>query len=182
MAKIQVILGSSRQGRYGDKVAKWLMNELANIGGAEFELLDLRDHPLPFFDEPVGPSMAPGQYTHPEAKAWSEKIKEGGGYIIVTPEYNHGYPAVLKNALDYLYTEWKDKPVGFVSYGGASGGIRATEQLTGVVRELRMIAVRDAVAIPTVWAAFDESGSLIGAEMHAKNLRLMMADIMKHIA
>lgn len=182
MTKIQVIFGSTRQGRHGDKVAKWLMGELTGLGGAEFELLDLRDYPLPFFDEPVGPSMAPGQYIHPEAKAWSEKIKEGSGYIIVTPEYNHGYPAVLKNALDYLYVEFKDKPVGFVSYGGASGGIRAVEQLTEVVRELHMIAVRDAVAIPTVWAAFDANGALANSEVHAKNLRLMVADIMKHIA
>lgn len=182
MAKIQVILGSTRQGRSGDKVAAWVMKELAHIPGAEYELLDLRDYPLPFFDEPVSPGSKPGEYTHEEAKRWSEKIKEGAGYILVTPEYNHGYPAVLKNALDYLYVEWNDKPVGFVSYGGAAAGARSVEQLTEVVRELHMIAVRDAVLIPLVWAAFDAEGALVGAEGHIKCLKAMVTGMMKFVA
>lgn len=181
MSKIQIILGSTRQGRTGDKVAAWVMRELANLPGAEYELIDLRDWPLPFFDEPVSPSTAPGQFTNDVAKRWSAKIQEGAGYIIITPEYNHGYPGVLKNALDYLFVEWKDKPVGFVSYGAAAGGARASEQLVQVVNELQMIAVRQRVVIPTVWAAFDEQGELKERETYAKHLRVMVEKITSYI-
>ncbi len=181
MAKIQVILGSTRQGRSGDKVAAWVMSELAKVPGAEYELLDLREWPLPFFDEPVGPSMAPGKFTSEEAKRWSAKIQEGAGYILVTPEYNHSFPAVLKNALDYLYAEWNNKPVGFVSYGAFAGGARASEHLVQVVNELKMIPVRQRVVIPTIWAAFNEQGELAAGDMHAKNLQTMVQEMMPFV-
>ena len=181
MGKIQVIFGSTRQGRMGEKVSAWVMNQLKNIPGAEYEFLDLRDWPLPFFDEPVSPSMVPFQFIHPEGKRWSDKIQEGSGYIFITPEYNHGYPAILKNVLDYLYKEWNGKPAGFVSYGGFAGGVRASEQLVQVVNELQMITVRERVAIPAVWAAFDESGNLVNGEMHVKNLQAMVAKMMQFV-
>ena len=182
MSKIQIILGSTRQGRNGDKVAAWVMKELVAIPGAEYELLDLRDYPLPFYNEATSPASAPGQFTNEDVRKWSEKIKEGAGYIIVTPEYNHGYPAVLKNALDYLYTEWVGKPVGFVGYGAGAGGSRAVEQLKLVVNELQMIAVRDSIALPFVWAAFDDAGNLVShPEGYQKTLQAIVADIMKFL-
>jgi NAD(P)H-dependent FMN reductase len=150
-----VILGSTRQGRQGENVARWLMRQLARWPGAEFALVDLRDCPLPFFDHPLPP--ASGQYA-PEARRWAQTVASGDGYIIVTPEYNHGYPAVLKNALDHVYGEWNRKPVAFVSYGGAAAGYRAAEQLREVVVELQMAPMRAQVGIPLVWMAFDAGG------------------------
>ncbi|MCX6727134.1 MAG: NAD(P)H-dependent oxidoreductase [Candidatus Shapirobacteria bacterium] len=100
-----------------------------------------------------------GVYTLPAARAWADKISLADGYIIVTPEYNHGYPAVLKNALDYVYAEWNNKPVGFVSYGGV-GGARSIEQLREVVIELKMIPVRTSVNIVAFWNLLDETGNL----------------------
>ena len=153
--RILVILGTTRQGRQGEHVARWLMTRLARRADAEFEMVDLRDHPLPFFDHPVPPTS--GQYG-PEAQRWAQVIARGDGYIVVTPEYNHGYPAVLKNALDHVYREWNRKPVAFVSYGAAAGGFRAAEQLRQVAIELQLMPIREQVGIPFPWMAFDDAG------------------------
>jgi NAD(P)H-dependent FMN reductase len=102
---------------------------------------------MPFFDEPVSPSMIKEPYANPAVQAWTKKIAEGDAFIIVSPEYNHGYSAVLKNALDYVYKEWNNKPVGFVSYGSV-GGARAIEQLRQVAVELQMAPIRNSVHIP----------------------------------
>ena len=158
--KIQIILGSTRQGRFGDKPAQWIFEKTAKLPGVEAELLDLREHPLPFFDEPVSPGMSDGKYANPEAAKWAKKIGEADAYIIVAAEYNHGYTAVLKNALDYVYKEWNNKPVAFVSYGGAAGGARAVEQLRQVVVELQMTPIRATVLIPMYWSLLDEQGGL----------------------
>jgi NAD(P)H-dependent FMN reductase len=145
--KLQIIIGSTRQNRFSEKPARWLFDLAKTRTDAEFELLDLRDYPLPFYDEPVPPALIKGNYQNETAKKWAAKIAEGDGYIIVTPEYNHGYPGVLKNALDYLATEWGKKPVGFVSYGGVSGA-RSVEQLRQVVIELRMVPIEAALLLP----------------------------------
>lgn len=145
--KIQVIIGSTREERFGDKPAHWIFQETKKKEGLEAELLDLRDYPLPFFNDPVSPSKANGQYANSAVQNWANKIKMGDGYIIVTPEYNHGYPAVLKNALDSIFIEWAKKPVGFVAYGGA-GGARSVEQLRQVAVELEMAPIRKAIHIP----------------------------------
>ncbi|MGD0328096.1 MAG: NAD(P)H-dependent oxidoreductase [Minisyncoccia bacterium] len=145
--KIYVIIGSTRQNRFSEKPARYLYEELKKKKDIQAELIDLRDWPLPFFDEPMGPSMLKGNYSHELAKKWAAKVGEADGYIIVTPEYNHGYPAVLKNALDWVYTEWNKKPVGFVSYGSV-GGARSVEQLRQVVVELQMVPIRNAIHIP----------------------------------
>ena len=149
---IHIILGSTRQGRFGDRVASWFMAHADARADMSAELVDLRDWPLPFFDQPVPPMM--GSYNDPLQQAWAAKVAEADGYVIVTPEYNHGYPAVLKNALDHLYAEWNGKPVGFVGYGGSGGGIRAVEQLRQVVIELAMVPIRSQVAIPGAYRVF----------------------------
>ncbi len=113
--KIQIILGSTRPKRFSEKPGKWIFEELTKREGVEAELLDLRDYPLPFFNEPVSPTRLNGQYSSDVATKWVNKIAEADGYILVTPEYNHGYPAVLKNALDYPYNEWNNKSVAFVA-------------------------------------------------------------------
>ncbi len=156
--KIKVILGSTRQDRFSDKPAGWILEKVKKLEGVEAELLDLRDYPMPFFDEPVSPSMSPG-YDHPVVKKWAAKIAEADAYIIVTPEYNHGYSAVLKNALDYVYREWNCKTVGFVSYGSVLGA-RAVEQLRQVAVELQMAPIRNSVHLPGPWTFELENGSL----------------------
>lgn len=159
MLKIQIILGSTRQNRFGDKPARWIYEETKKKAGVEAELLDLRDYPLPFFNEPMSPTMLKGNYSNEIAKKWAKKIGEADGYIIIPPEYNHGYPAVLKNALDYPYSEWNNKPVGFISYGGV-GGARSVEQLRQVAIELQMAPIRNSVHIPAFWTLLDENGEL----------------------
>lgn len=145
--KIKIIIGSTRQDRFSEKPAQWIFKETRKLEGVEPELLDLREYPMPFFDEAMPPSMAKGQYSNEVVKKWAEKINDGDAFIIVTPEYNHGYPAVLKNAMDVLYPEWNRKPVGFVSYGSAMG-VRAVGQLRQVAVELQMAPIRNAIHIP----------------------------------
>lgn len=160
MVKIHVIIGSTRQNRFSEKPAQWIYEELKKREGVEAELVDLRDYPLPFYDEPGGgPTKLGGKYSNETAVRWAEKVGEADGYIIVTPEYNHGYPAVLKNALDYVYYEWNKKPVGFVSYGGV-GGARSVEQLKQVTVELEMVPISKAIHIVSFWTLLDEEGNL----------------------
>ena len=142
--RIGIILGSTRPNRIGAQVAAWVLHHAAGRGDAEFELVDLREHPLPHLDEPMPPSL--GQYQNEHTRRWAAKIASFDGFVIVTPEYNHGPSGVLKNALDFLYAEWNNKAVGFVSYGNA-GGARAVEQLRMTAAELQMADVRQQVTL-----------------------------------
>ena len=144
MTRIGIILGSTRPNRNGEQVARWVYDIASRRSDAEYELVDLRDYPLPHLDEPLPPSM--GQYQNDHTKAWADKIASFDGFVIVTPEYNHSTSGVLKNAIDYLYAEWNNKAVGFVSYGGV-GGARAAEHLRLVAGELQMADVRQQVAL-----------------------------------
>jgi NAD(P)H-dependent FMN reductase len=144
--KVKIILGSTREGRFGERPARWIDEQLKSWEGVEAELLDLRDYPMPFMDSKTPPSVLNMQYPHEEVKKWSQKILDGDAYIIVSPEYNHGYPAVLKNAIDWLFPEWSRKPVGFVGYGSVSGA-RAMEQLREVVIELGMVPIKKGIHI-----------------------------------
>lgn len=147
MAHIQIILGSTRPGRVGEAVATWAYDIASKRGSATYELVDVADYDLPLLDEPVPPMMQ--QYSQEHTKKWSAKIAEADGYIIVTGEYNHGIPGALKNAIDYLNHEWRDKAVGFVGYGTA-GGVRAVEHLRGVAGELHLADVREQLALSLV--------------------------------
>ncbi|MEU6322494.1 NAD(P)H-dependent oxidoreductase [Streptomyces sp. NPDC047009] len=151
MTKIGIILGSTRPGRNGEAVARWVHEIADRRSDAEFELVDLADYKLPLLDEAYPPSM--GQYTQPHTQAWADKIASLDGFVIVTPEYNRSVPGALKNALDFLYAEWNNKAVGFVSYGG-NGGTRAVEHLRGVAGELQMADVRSQVAL-SLFADFE---------------------------
>jgi NAD(P)H-dependent FMN reductase len=149
--KIAIIMGSTREGRFSERPAGWVLGRLSKQEGVEAELLDLRDFPMPFYDSVATPKAAKGVYSNEIAQKWAEKIKQVDGFIIVTPEYNHGYPAVLKNALDWIYQEWNNKPVGFVAYGSV-GGARSVEQLRQVAVELEMLPLRNGVHIS--WDAY----------------------------
>jgi NAD(P)H-dependent FMN reductase len=144
---IKVILGSTREGRFGDKPAHWIAGEASQLPGLDVELLDLRDHPLPLFDRPISPMREKGVYADPAVSRWAAKIASADAYIVVSPEYNHGIAGVMKNAFDHLFPEWGRKPIGFVGYGNA-GGARAIEQLRLVAIELHMWPIRGALHIP----------------------------------
>jgi NAD(P)H-dependent FMN reductase len=147
MPRIGIILGSTRPGRNGEQVAKWVLEIASARNDAEYELVDLLDYPLPHLDEPVPPSL--GQYQNDHTKAWAERIASFDGFVIVTPEYNHSTSGVLKNAIDYLFAEWANKAVGFVSYGSA-GGARAVEHLRLIAGELQMADVRQQVVLSLI--------------------------------
>jgi NAD(P)H-dependent FMN reductase len=144
MLNVAIILGSTRPGRVGEAVARWVHGIAAQRTDARFELLDIKDFNLPLLDEPIPPTL--GQYTQPHTRAWAAKIAEFDGFVFVTAEYNHGIPGALKNAIDYLFREWNHKAAGFVSYGSA-GGVRAVEQLRLVMAELQVADVRSQVML-----------------------------------
>ncbi|MDO8552598.1 MAG: NAD(P)H-dependent oxidoreductase [bacterium] len=157
--KVKIILGSTRPKRFSEHAGRWIFEQAMNIEGIESEILDLRDYEMPFFNEPVSPSSKNEDYTNEAVARWTKKIKEADAFIVVTPEYNYGYSAVLKNALDYVYPEWNNKPIGFVAYGSV-GGARALEQLRSVSVELQMAPIRTAVHITAPWGLVDEKGGL----------------------
>jgi NAD(P)H-dependent FMN reductase len=170
MIKIAIIIGSTRPNRIGEAVAKWVHQLAIKRSDAQFELVDLRDFNLPLLDEPVPPSM--GQYSKPHTKAWAAKVASFDGFVFVTPEYNHGTPGALKNALDYLYAEWNNKAAAFVSYGSA-GGARAVEQLRLVLSELQMAHVRNQVMF-SLYADFENFSVFKPAARHAESVTKML--------
>ena len=175
--KIAVILGSIRKIRRGGRVIKWLMPRLKKYKDIEVELLDLLDYPLPFYNESNSPEGLEGKYTNQLGKKWSKKIGEFDAFIIVTPEYNHGTSAVLKNALDWAYYEWNRKPVTFISYSpNAAGGIRAVEQLRLNSIELQMAPIGNAIHINYVLDTLDENGNLLKGHFNER-LEDLMTDL-----
>ena len=143
---IKVIVGSTREGRFSDKAAAWIAGEIKKQEGLNVEVLDLRDYEMPFFNEPIPPSMKSEPYKNEAVSRFTAKIKEGDAFVIVTPEYNHGAPGILKNAIDWVSQEWNKKPVAFVGYGVVGGG-RSIEQLRASVIELQMAPVQNAIYI-----------------------------------
>ena len=156
MTVISVIVGSTREGRFSEKPAKWILQHLKKRDGVDARLLDLRDFPMPFFDQPVTPAT-PGRpaFDNDAVQRWTAAIAQSDGFVFVTPEYNYGPPAVLKNAIDWVYPEWKRKAACFVSYGSA-GGTRSVQQLRQNVIELQLAPIRSSVHIPvaTLWAHY----------------------------
>lgn len=165
---IQIVLGSTRKGRSSDKIGNLLKQMADKRGDISTQIVDLRDFTLPFLNDEEAPSRRK-QITDPLVKKWSDKIKEADSFIIIVPEYNAGYPGVLKNALDSLYVEWNNKPVAFVGYsGGPSGGKSVINQLREVTVELEMIPVSLEIKIPTFWKAFDQQGNLVDKTIEAR--------------
>ncbi len=163
MLKLQVILGSTRQGRAADRVLPWVLRRAQAHGDFAAEVLDLRDWPLPFFAETrqtLGDPSDPS-YSEPVVKRWNRKIGEGDAYLMITPEYNHSVPAVLKNAIDSVFASYafRNKPAGFVGYsGGIVAGARAVEHLAHIAIETELVPMRNSVLIGQVGQAFDEAG------------------------
>ncbi len=170
---ILLVLASTREGRFGETVARWIGAVLEQRADLTFELADLRDFDLPYYNQPVPASMlTPEQQPQP----WTSTVGRSDGFVIVSPEYNHGYPAPLKSALDCVYHEWNRKPVAFVSYGGWSGGTRAVEQLRQVAVELQMAPVRSGVVLQFARRLFDD-GRLNEPERYLAAAGAMLDDL-----
>jgi NAD(P)H-dependent FMN reductase len=150
---LQIIIASTRPGRVGPAVAAWFYDRAVKSGDFEVELVDLAEVNLPLFDEPKHPRF--GDYVHQHTKDWSATVRRGDAYVFVVPEYNYGFNAAIKNAIDYLNQEWAYKPLGFVSYGGVAAGTRAVQMLKQVVSALKMVPMSDAVHIPFVQQFLD---------------------------
>lgn len=141
-------------------------------------MLDLAEINLPFMDEPNHPSVR--QYTHQHTKDWSVTVDAGDAYVFVMPEYNYGINAPMKNALDYLVQEWNHKPVGFVSYGGVSGGLRAVQMAKQIVTTLKMVPLFEAVSIPFVRNHLDETGTFRPTEPEATSATAMLSELSRY--
>jgi NAD(P)H-dependent FMN reductase len=172
---LQIIVASSRPGRVGLPVAEWFRERAVEHDGFAVELIDLAEVNLPFMNEPNHPRLR--QYVHAHTKEWSATVERADAFVFVTPEYNHGFNAVLKNALDYLHQEWQNKPVGFVGYGGVAAGTRAIQMLKPVVAALRMTPVVEAVTIPFVFKLLDGEGRLNPTETMNQSADAMLAEL-----
>ncbi len=180
MFNLKIIIASTRPGRKGPAVAEWVYGLSVNRALFNVELLDLATINLPFLDEPQHPRLK--QYAHDHTKKWSKTIEEADAFIFVTPEYNFGYPATLKNALDFLYLEWNYKPVGFVSYGGIAAGTRSVQQLKQVVTAQKMMPLAEAVNIPFFTKHIDDAGIFKGDEILNKSAETMLDELLKWTA
>jgi NAD(P)H-dependent FMN reductase len=174
---LQIIIASTRPGRAGERFGLWFADEARRHGGFDVEVVDLAEVKLPFFDEPKHPRL--GDYVHQHTRDWSERVSRADAFVFVTPEYNHGYNAVLKNAIDFLHHEWRDKPVGFVSYGGVAAGTRAVQQLKPVVVAVKMVPVFEAVNIPFQQQFHTEDGGVAANEIMVDSAAAMLDELLR---
>ena len=176
MSKLEIVVASTRPGRAGLPIGRWAESEAVAHGGfTEVELVDLAAWNLPFMDEPNHPRLA--RYTHQHTRDWSAKVSEADAFVFVIPEYNHGFTAPLKNAIDFLHHEWAYKPVGLVSYGGVAAGARAAAMITEVLTTLRMSPVLETVAIPFVAQFFDEEKNLVPNDVMTGAAKAMFEEL-----
>lgn len=179
MAKISVIVGSVRKNRFSEKPGRWIVDQLRKRG-VETRHLDLRDFPMPFFDEAMPPAM-PGRppYTNEVVQKWTAEIRSADGFVFVTPEYNYGPPAVLKNAIDWVYPEWNRKAAAFVSYGSVTGA-RAVQQLRETMIELQVAPVRSSVNVPmsVVMTHFQGGDTSPGLNLLEASAKVMIDDLL----
>jgi len=166
--RVAVIVGSTREGRFGATVAQWFAGQARQRADMLVDVVDLAELDLP--------SVLANQ-TPPAVEAYAERIEQADAFVVVTPEYNHGYPASLKQAIDLLHAPWRRKPVGFVAYGGLSGGLRAVEQLRQVFAELHATTLRDTVSFHVAWTLFDEAGRLLDPDAAVVATTTMLDDL-----
>lgn len=177
MPKLDVVVASTRPGRVGYPIGQWFTGFAAAHGGFDVELVDLAAAGLPLLDEPNHPRLR--QYVHQHTMAWSASVDAADAFVFVTPEYNYGMPASLKNAIDYLHTEWAYKPVGFVSYGGVSAGTRAVQMVKQVVTTLKMTPVAEAVSLPFVTQFLDD-GAIQANETMESSAKAMLDELLRY--
>ncbi|MEO3386490.1 NADPH-dependent FMN reductase [Mesorhizobium sp. CAU 1741] len=175
--KLNIIIGSTRPGRIGPKVATWLEGVARDQSAFDTVLVDLVDFGLPVYDEPKHPRMQ--DYVHEHTKTWAAAIAPADAYVFVTPEYNYFPPSSLINALTYLSREWAYKPAGVVSYGGISGGLRATQELRLLATTLRMMPIPETVPVPLVHSMIDAEKGFVPSEAIAGGAKLMLDELHK---
>ncbi|MGW0331533.1 NADPH-dependent FMN reductase [Streptomyces sp. NPDC003011] len=167
--RLAVICASVREGRFGPTVARWISDQARQHGDIEVDYLDLAEHPLP-----VVLSQSPGEDVADVLARVTPRLENADAFIVVTPEYNHSYPASLKSLIDWHYTQWRAKPVALVSYGGLAGGLRASEHLRPVFAELHAVTIREQVSFHNAWERFDEDGALKEPEAPAAAAKTML--------
>ncbi|NTX14964.1 NAD(P)H-dependent oxidoreductase [Myxococcus sp. CA056] len=182
MTRLGIVIGSTRPGRRAEVVARWVhaagqRHAAVVAGDATLELVDLADHDLPLLDEPI-PAIR-GDYRHAHTRKWAATVGAFDGFVFVTPEYNHSFPAALKNAIDFLYAEWNDKAAGFVSYGGL-GGVRAVEHLRTTLAEVKVATVRAQVSLSkyTDVALFTDPGNWSPAPAQEAALHTLLDEVL----
>ena len=180
MPKLMIIIASTRPGRVGLPVAQWFAGRAASHGGFDLDVVDLAELKLPFLDEPAHPRLR--QYIHRHTKDWSAQVDAADAFVFVMPEYNYGFNAPLKNAIDFLHHEWKHKPVGFVSYGGVAAGTRAVQMLKQVVTTLSMVPLSEAVSIPFVSQFLGEDGSVQANEIMETAATAMLNELQRWVS
>jgi NAD(P)H-dependent FMN reductase len=173
---LKIIVASTRPGRVGAPVGRWITGVAEQHPGFAVEVLDLAEVNLPLLDEPNHPRLR--AYTQEHTKAWSAAIDAADAFVLVMPEYNYGYTAPLKNAIDYLFTEWQHKPVGLVSYGGVSGGLRAAQMIKQVVTTLTMMPLVEAVTIPMIHSHLQD-GELVPTELMQQSATAMLDSLVR---
>jgi NAD(P)H-dependent FMN reductase len=178
MPQLNIIITSTRPGRVGLPVGRWFADRAYAHGDFKVEVLDLADINLPFMDEPNHPRLR--QYAHQHTKDWSAAIDSGDAFVFVMPEYNYGFNAPMKNAIDYLHNEWQHKPVAFVSYGGVSAGTRAVQMAKQVVTTLKMVPLPEAVAIPFVAQFIDDEGEFQPSETTNTAADAMLSELLRY--
>jgi NAD(P)H-dependent FMN reductase len=167
MINIMVLLGSSRPGRQGEKVANWINNDLGKRSDISLDFVDVRELQLPFYDEPKQISDLAGKFNHAAAAEWNVRVGRADGFIMITPEYNHGVSAILKNAIDYAWESWNYKPLSMVSYSsGPWGGVRAIEQLRLIAAGVWLIPLFKSVQIAHVQKAFDSENKPVDTTLN----------------
>jgi NAD(P)H-dependent FMN reductase len=172
-----IVIASTRPGRVGLPVARWFEARARAHGAFELDVVDLFELDLPFLDEPHHPKLA--KYTKQHTKEWSQRVDAADAVVLVMPEYNHGYTAPLKNALDFLHREWQHKPVGFVSYGGVAAGTRAVQLLKPVLIALKTHPLMDVVSIPFVKERVGEDGEFRADEPLEGAARVMLDELVR---
>jgi len=160
--QLAIILGSTRAGRFGPVVANWFATQAEKRGDMRIDLIDLAETPIPAVQQ--AHPVPTGEYHSADVRAFASRIGAADAFVVVTPEYNHSYPAALKLAIDSVHPEWYAKPVGFISYGGFAGGLRAVEHLRAVFAELHAVTIRETVSFYLAHAQFDENGEPRDAE------------------
>jgi len=177
MPQLMIVIASTRPGRGGESVARWFIERANEHDAFDVDVVDLAELNLPPLDEPHHPRLRP--YTRRHTHEWSEQVDAADAFVFVTPEYNHGYPASLKLAIDYLNNEWRYKPVGFVSYGGVAAGTRAVEQLQQVVTAVRMTPLIEQVNIPFYQQFIDDDGILQANDVMEQAAEAMLDQLVR---
>src|SRR5581483_4251486 len=179
LMKLMMIWGSSRQGRKGGAVVNWIKKQAEGDDRFEVDFVDLKELNLPMFDEPRNPANYENlnDYTNPQGKAWAERVDKAEAFILITPEYNYSFSAVLKNAIDWVGLPWDKKPVLLVGYGGIGGGARAVEQLRTVVASVGMQQIPRSLHFPYFEEAFDEEGNPKRIDYYSSNIKKLLSNL-----